>query len=367
MLQPREVFEEFRKCGVDFVAGVPDSLLKDFCAYIADHVPNSVIAANEGGAVALAAGHHLATGGLPMVYLQNSGLGNIINPLLSLADKEVYALPMVIVIGWRGEPGVHDEPQHRKQGRVMPAMLEAMEVPFRVLTTLADVEWACSRAREGSGPVALVVRKGTFAPYAAEERTASLQMSREEAIEQIVAALDPDDAIVSTTGMISRELFEARKRRGEPSRDFLTVGSMGHASAIACGVAAASSSRQVFCLDGDGAMLMHLGSVAVQGQIATANFKHIVLNNGSHDSVGGQPTVAFDVRLDEIARVCGYAVIETVSDRGAVAAAVKKLRGTAGPAFLEIRVRKGAREDLGRPTSSPAENKDAFIRFLAGK
>lgn len=370
MLDPADVVAALRERGIDFYAGVPDSLLQGFCAYVADHAPRHAITANEGAAVALAAGHYLATGRPGVVYLQNSGLGNTINPLLSLADREVYALPMILVIGWRGEPGVEDEPQHRKQGRVMTAMLEAMEMPYRVLSqtsgaALAEIEWVVERARSGSEPAALIVRKGTFAPYRSRGDEAPSGMSREEAIEEIVAQLDERDAVVATTGMISRELFEVRRRRGEDLRDFLTVGSMGHASSIAFGIADAHPERQVVCLDGDGAMLMHLGSVAVLGQAALPNFKHIVLNNGCHDSVGGQPTVALDVRLGEIARSCGYRVLECVAERADLGEAVRALRACEGPAFLEIRVRRGARENLGRPTSSPAANKDAFMRFLA--
>lgn len=373
MLQPADIFSALRAEGVRFFTGVPDSLLKDFCAYVTDHAPacDHVIAANEGAAIGLAAGHHLATGGLPLVYLQNSGLGNTINPLMSLADREVYSLPVIVMIGWRGEPGVKDEPQHVKQGRVMLATLDAMEMPYRVLSddparALEDIAWIAQRAREGSEPVALVVRKGAFASYALQKNEAApFSMPREQAIEEVVAALDPQDAVVATTGMISRELFEIRKRRGEASRDFLTVGAMGHASAIACGVANARPERQVFCLDGDGAMLMHMGSVAIQGQVAGANFKHVVINNGCHDSVGGQPTVGFRVNLADVARACGYRVLESVAEPEKIGEAVRALRAADGPAMLEIRVRKGARKDLGRPTSSPIENKQAFMRFLS--
>lgn len=373
MLQPADIFSALRAEGVRFFTGVPDSLLKDFCAYVTDHAPacDHVIAANEGAAIGLAAGHHLATGGLPLVYLQNSGLGNTINPLMSLADREVYSLPVIVMIGWRGEPGVKDEPQHVKQGRVMLATLDAMEMPYRVLSddparALEDIAWIAQRAREGSEPVALVVRKGAFASYALQKNEAApFSMPREQAIEEVVAALDPQDAVVATTGMISRELFEIRKRRGEASRDFLTVGAMGHASAIACGVANARPERQVFCLDGDGAMLMHMGSVAIQGQVAGANFKHVVINNGCHDSVGGQPTVGFRVNLADVARACGYRVLESVAEPEKIGEAVRALRAADGPAMLEIRVCKGARKDLGRPTSSPIENKQAFMRFLS--
>ena len=371
MLQPADVYGALESRGAVFFAGVPDSLLKELCAYISTHVApeHHVIAASEGAAVALAAGHHLATGEVGVVYLQNSGFGNAVNPLLSLADQEVYSIPMILVIGWRGEPPVHDEPQHVKQGRVTVAMLDAMEIPHRVLAQRmpeaeADVEWAVNLARGSRQPVALLVRKGTFAPFAVPALEEA-RLTREAAIELIVDALDPRDAIVATTGMTSRELHEIRVRRGEPARDFLTVGSMGHASAIACAIARARPGRQVFCLDGDGAFLMHMGSIAVQGQIGSANFKHVLLNNGRHDSVGGQPTVALDCDLTAVARACGYRTLEPVSAADDVSAAVARLRESGGPALLEIRVGGAARQDLGRPSGTPRENKEAFTAFLS--
>lgn len=373
MLEPATVYSQLSGHGVGLYTGVPDSLLKDFCAYVTDTVPadSHVIAANEGAAVGLAAGYHLATGGLALVYLQNSGVGNIVNPLLSLADPEVYSLPMILLIGWRGEPDVHDEPQHIKQGRVMLAMLDAMEVPYRVLSNEPeaageDIAFAAATAMERRCPFALVVRKGTFAPYKLRSSVDDdSPMSREEAIDRIVANLGPGDVVVSTTGMISRELFEIRRKRNDPAGcDFMTVGSMGHASSIAAGIAMRQPGRQVFCLDGDGAMIMHLGAVAVHGQTAPANFKHVVLNNGCHDSVGGQPTVARRVSLGKIAGACGYRVLDTVRGADALAAAVQCLRNTNGPALLEVLVRKGSRKDLGRPTSTPLDNKKAFMGGL---
>ena len=377
MISAGDVYDSLRAHGVTFFTGVPDSALAALCAHIDRHTSalQHVIAANEGAAVALAAGHHLGSGGLPVVYLQNSGLGNAVNPLLSLADAEVYSLPVILIIGWRGEPSLRDEPQHIKQGRVMLAMLDAMELPYRVLSidqagALADVEWAVNSARTRSQPIALIVRKGTFAPLEAEKTARTTRESligREHAIEIILDALGARDAVVSTTGMISRELYETRVRRREMPRDFLVVGSMGHASATACSIALVQPDRQLFCLDGDGAFLMHMGSIAVQGQSRARNFKHIVLNNGCHDSVGGQPTVAFECDLTGIARSCGYTTLDAVSTAPEIAASVAQLRMTDGPALLEIRVSPGARADLGRPASSPRENKEAFVRFLSAR
>ena len=358
--------------GVDFCAGVPDSLLKPICFYLADHAGDKhVVAANEGGAVALACGYHLATGKVPLVYLQNSGQGNTINPLLSLADRDVYSIPLLLLIGWRGEPGTKDEPQHVKQGKVTVSLLEAIDIPHRILVPEAEAARRCvdellAIATAESRPVALMVRKDTFEPYKPTGQTSrDFEMTREQAIEAVVAVLGETDAIVSTTGKISRELYEYRDRASQGhEREFLTVGSMGHASQIAMGIALARPDRQVFCLDGDGAMLMHMGGAAIVGAAAVANFKHVIFNNGVHDSVGGMATVGLRVSFTDIVKACGYTEAWRVERREDVAEKVAQLRAVRGPAMLEIMVQKGARADLGRPKTSPIENKTAFCEFL---
>lgn len=370
----REVFDALRSNGVTFFTGVPDSLLKDICAYITDNLDGDrhIIAANEGAAVALAAGHYLATRELSVVYLQNSGLGNTINPLLSLADPEVYSIPMVLLIGWRGEPGVKDEPQHIKQGRVMLPLLESMELPYAVLETdparaAVQIEEVCRVAVSEQTPYALVVRAGTFEPYKlARELPNPYPLTREEAIRLVLGGLDERAAVVSTTGKASREVFEYRVAQGEGhERDFLTVGSMGHCSQIALGLSLRQPDRQVYCLDGDGSVLMHMGSLAVIGANAGPNFKHIVINNGAHESVGGQPTVGFALDLPAIARGCGYRESLEASTPSAVEAAVARLAEIEGPALLEIRVNIGSRKDLGRPTQGPLQNRDELMAWLA--
>jgi len=350
--------------GVDFFCGVPDSLLKNFCAYITDQCGEKhVITANEGGAVALASGHYLATGKPALVYMQNSGQGNAVNPLASLADPDVYSIPMLLLVGWRGEPGVHDEPQHVKQGKITVSLFETMGIPTYVLADdwTSQVSAACKQAMDEKRPVALIVRKGLFADYKLQNKKPDIaDLPREKAIEQLLETLPPDAVIVSTTGMISRELYETRERRGEGhGRDFLTVGSMGHASQIALGIAMAQPKRPVICLDGDGASIMQLGNMAIVGQSGCANLTHIVLNNAAHDSVGGQPTVGGAIDLPAIASACGYEVVEKVGGES---------RSTKDrPLFVEIKVAKGARKDLGRPKEPPQVNKALFMETLGVK
>lgn len=374
-ISPVDLLNALRTRGVEHFVGVPDSLLKRFCDHMVTSLPPEahVITANEGGAVGMAIGHFLGTGSPSLVYLQNSGLGNAINPLMSLADPDVYGIPMVLLIGWRGEPGQLDEPQHVAQGRVTPALLDALQIPYAVLDEDADPDAVChdiiQRMTERSGPVALLVRAGTFVEVAGSPpglRPPMSELSREDAIRCVVAALPSEAVVVATTGHISRELFEVRaeQRGAGAGADFLTVGGMGHASSIALALACARPTRRVVCLDGDGALLMHLGALPIVGDLGPPNLTHIVLNNGVHESVGGQPTVGFDIDMPAMAIASGYLSAVTVDDSEQLDGALAQLAERSGPDFIEVRVRRGARSDLGRPTSTPRENRDALMTAL---
>lgn len=366
-MESPELLLAFREVGVRFFCGVPDSLLADFCACVDDQLSpeQHVIAANEGNAVALAAGHYLATDAVPVVYLQNSGLGNCVNPLISMADPGVYAVPLVLLIGWRGEPEVADEPQHVKQGEVTRAQLDVLGIPYRVVDAASDPKalaaWAKTSATERSGPVALLVRKGSFEKYArGAARPAPGTLRRETAIGQLLE-LAGDALVVATTGKTAREVFELRVAAGEPCRDFLTVGSMGHASSIAAGVAIGAEGRRVVCLDGDGAALMHLGAMPVMAGSAPPDVLHVLLNNAAHESVGGQPTVADRVDWRAVALGFGYAAYEKASTTSEIAQGWATLSAVPGLRMLEVSIDVGSRADLGRPTSSPLENRQAFV------
>ena len=372
MIRPSFFYERLRNYGIDFYAGVPDSLLKNLCAYITDHADanHNIIAANEGGAVGLAAGHYLATGQPACVYMQNSGEGNIINPLASLTDPEVYNIPVLLLIGWRGRPGVHDEPQHVKQGKVTTGLLNTMGINFDVLSkeeNKAEKQIAKAiKALQNKEVYALVIEKDTFEDYMLQNvEKNDLTMSREEAIQTVAAVLGEKDCIVSTTGMISRELFEYRAAMNQGhERDFLTVGSMGHASQIALGIAMAKPDRKVWCFDGDGATIMHMGSMAVVANKAPKNYIHVVFNNGAHDSVGGQPTVGMKIDLPAIANAVGYKNTFSVSEKSLLTKVVDEVKNIEGTTLLEIKVKKGNRKDLGRPTTTPIQNKEALMEFL---
>ena len=374
MITPQFFIGTLKKHGIEFFAGVPDSLLKNICAYISDNLDDkhNIITANEGGAIGLAAGYHLATGKIPVVYMQNSGEGNIINPLASLTDKEVYNIPILLVIGWRGRPGVHDEPQHVKQGKVTLQLLDTMGIKYEVLSkdeseAAQQIATAVDYMRSTNEVFALVVEKDTFDTYKLKKNEVRKEypMSREEAIQTVAGALKAKDVIVSTTGMISRELFEYRAAKNQShEKDFLTVGSMGHASQIALGIALEKNDRKVWCFDGDGAAIMHMGSMAIVGQMKPKNYVHVVFNNGAHDSVGGQPTVGLKINLSQIAESCGYEYVFNIETEDALAETLQRIQTIDGLVFMQVCVRKGNRKDLGRPTTTPIQNKEALMSFL---
>lgn len=374
MISPKFFIDKLEENNINFFTGVPDSLLKNICAYIEDNKDenHNIIAANEGAAMGLATGHYLATGEIPVVYMQNSGEGNIINPLASLTDKEVYNIPILLIIGWRGRPGVHDEPQHIKQGKVTLHLLETMGIKYTILSKdeneftnqLNDVIEYMAKTKES---FAFVVEKDTFEDYKLQnnQQYENLEMSREEAIQIVADSLDENAVIVSTTGMISRELFEYRANSNQThEKDFLTVGSMGHASQIALGIALEKSNHKIYCFDGDGAAIMHMGSMAIIGSKHPENYIHIIFNNGAHDSVGGQPTVGLQINIPEIAKALNYKKVFSIKDRMSLKEVLNKINGEKGPIMLEIQVKKGNRKDLGRPTTTPIQNKEALMKFL---
>lgn len=363
--------------GADFYSGVPDSQLRALCDYLIDRYgtdpTHHIIAANEGNAVALAAGYHLATGKIPVVYMQNSGEGNIINPVASLMNDKVYAIPCVFIVGWRGEPGVHDEPQHIYQGEVTLKLLEDMDIAHFVISKdtteigLAEKMQEFRQILAEGKQVAFVIKKGALEFDGKVKYENGNTMTREEIIKHIVN-FTGDDPIVSTTGKASRELFEIREARGEGhEKDFLTVGSMGHASSIALGIAMQKPDRKIWIIDGDGAALMHMGAMAVIGANAPKNIVHIVINNGAHETVGGMPTVASKINLVAIAKGCGYPNTVSVESFEELDEVLEQAKSKDELSLIEVKCSIGARENLGRPTTTAQQNKAAFVRHLQNK
>lgn len=372
-MQVEDFFAVLKKHELHSFYGVPDSLLKSLCAYLTDNVEakHHIITANEGNAVAMACGHYLATNELAVVYMQNSGLGNCVNPLLSLADEEVYKIPLLMLIGWRGEPGIKDEPQHLKQGKLTDKLLACLGVAYEILPknineAATAVEQAVRYMRTTNKPYAFLIQHDSFEEYKlVNQRVSTYQLSREAALGLVVKNLSATDIVVATTGQISRELYEYREHHQQSHQtDFLTVGSMGHASSIALAIAIEKPQAQVVCFDGDGACLMHLGALPVIAAQKLANFKQVVFNNEAHDSVGAQPTCAAIMNLTQVAQNCSYQKVWSVATAAEISDVMPDFLAFNGTGFMEIKVKCGARKDLMRPQEKPVENKESFMRFL---
>jgi phosphonopyruvate decarboxylase len=372
MIHPEKLYNFLKQQGVEFFTGVPDSLLKYFLKYLQDHVPDNkhLITANEGLAIGLAAGYNISTGKIPLVYLQNSGLGNIINPLTSLADKEVYSIPMVLMIGWRGRPGTKDEPQHKKMGRITISLLDSLEVPYYILdqqeqNAFEKIKLAIEMAAKEQKPVALLVPEEIFEKYEGKNEPDHFTLVREDIIKEIIQQLKGDEIVVCTTGKMGREFNEQNiAAKNKIKKNLLSVGAMGHANHIALGIKMNNEKNKMIMLDGDGALLMHMGSLSLIPQQLKEGFIHIVINNGSHESVGGQPTSGFVTDLCGIAKACGYNTVISISNENEFKNWIKTGLNSNETQFVEIRTCRSSRNDLGRPAGSPIEWKNNLITAL---
>ena len=372
-IKPTDFFHQLTNNGIEFFTGVPDSLLKEFCLCVNDNVSDldHIITANEGNAIALAAGNYMAKKSIPLVYMQNSGLGNAINPLLSLCDPDVYSIPLIVMIGWRGEPKVKDEPQHIKQGKIQLKLLESMEIPYEIISKEGNnykkqIVRSIRIAESENRPFVLLIKKGTFGNYISENQNIKNDfMKREKALEIILEGINNNTIIVSTTGKTSREIYEIREKSIQShQRDFLTVGSMGHCSSIALGIALAKPQRKVVCIDGDGSLIMHMGSLATISSLKPNNYYHILLNNAVHDSVGGQETAAKNIDLSAIVKAIEFNKTFLALNINQLKEKILKLMSSKGPSFLEVKISPGSRKDLGRPSMKPIANKESFMRFI---
>ena len=367
------LFDTLDSLGIDFYTGVPDSLLNDFCNYLSDNIPDGrhVMAANEGNAVAIAAGHYLATGRIPLVYMQNSGIGNAANPLLSLAHDCVYGIPMILVIGWRGDPSGTDHAQHRKQGELTPALMEDMDIPFEILdsdeTVLEKFRWAARKARDISSPVALIVKKSILAQKVKkQDYPYSALMSREEAISAVLDIIGPDAVYLATTGRTTRELHENLSVRGwaDVGKEFLNVGAMGHLSSVGLGIALAKPDKKVVIFDGDAAAVMHMGSFATNCRYPASNLLHIVLNNGVNESVGGQKSAGRVVDLTGVAAACGYQTPGNALETEKDVVGFLKVPSNGMPRFIDLYVRQGIRPDMPKLNINHKSQRDALMEAL---
>ena len=373
MVNQKDLFEALNAMGVDFYTGVPDSLLNNFCLYMVQNIPDGqhVMAANEGNAIGIAAGHYMATGNIPVVYMQNSGIGNATNPLLSLTHDCVYGIPMVLVIGWRGDPAINDHAQHRKQGELTPVLMKDMDIPYEILdsddTVIDKFTWAVGKAKEISSPVALIAKKAILTEKVkTQEYPESKLMNREEAVSAVVEVLGSDAVYLGTTGRATREVHEQLKVHGVgEGHEFQNVGSMGHMSSVGLGLALARPDKKVVVFDGDAAVVMHMGALATNCRYKAGNMIHIVLNNGVNESVGGQPSAGYVVNLTEVAAACGYRTpghaVETKEELQRI---IRDFDRGEMPLFVDVHVRKGIRSDMPKLVIDHKAQKDALMKNL---
>jgi len=371
-IEPKVIVDFFKSKEVEMVTGVPDSVLSGLIDALASEFTGSqhITAANEGNAAAIAIGHYLSSGSPAVVYLQNSGLGNLVNPIVSLANKRIYEIPAMLIVGWRGEPGKKDEPQHLFQGLITKELLELLEIPVFLIDDNANcldvLEAAWKKMSESQQFTAVIVKNDAFVKkeqiHGSNVCSPHFSLSREAAIEELFDLISDEYFVIATTGKCGREVFEVRERRGEANTDFLTVGGMGHASSIALGICASQPTKKVLCIDGDGALLMHLGALPVVGSVAPKHFIHAVMNNQCHESVGGQETVICDVDLKLMIKGAGYKSYNLVTSKKHLKDVWLSLMSKDGPHFIEIKINSSSRQNLGRPKDTPIENRNKFMQ-----
>lgn len=373
MVDLKQLFESLDEKGVKFFTGVPDSLLNNFCLYLVNNIPEGqhVMAANEGNAVAIAAGNYMATGNIPVVYMQNSGIGNATNPLLSLTHDCVYGIPMILVIGWRGDPAINDHAQHKKQGELTPVLMKDMDIPYEILddenTVVDKFAWAVKKAKEISSPVALIAKKAILTEKVKkQEYPESKLMNREEAVSAVVDVLGENAIYLGTTGRATREVHEQLKEHGVgEGHEWQNVGSMGHVSSVGLGIALAKPEQRVVVFDGDAAAVMHLGALATNCRYKAGNMIHIVLNNGVNESVGGQPSAGYVINLTDIAADCGYKnpghAVETKEELQSI---IKDFKKGEMPLFIDVHVRQGIRSDMPKLNIVHKAQKEALMKNL---
>jgi len=351
MIDVRHFVDELIRQDANVFTGIPCSYLTPLIhEVIARKETRYVLASSEGDALAIASGIWLA-GGMGVVFCQNSGLGNMVNPLTSM--NEPFGIPALLLVTWRGKPGVKDEPQHKRMGEITPELLSLIGVEWELLpqeegTALEVLKRACNFIRRVQRPYALVMSRSTFTSDEDIAIPSSNYPSRSEALAAFLDNVDAGAVVIATTGKTGRELFTLDDRCGH----FYCVGSMGYASSVAHGIALGSK-RRVYLLDGDGAAIMHMGNLTSIGSSHPANLIHIVLDNGCYDSTGAQPTASTSVDFVALALAVGYAQAQSCRSQGDFVLALRSHLPGTGPRLLHVPIRMGSMSQLGRPTTTP--------------
>ena len=366
MIELKNFFDFLKRKNISFFTGVPDSILKEFSIYIKKNKINHIATTNEGSAVALATGYHLSKNKIPAIYLQNSGFANSINPLVSVLHKKVYSIPSLLIIGWRGFPGSKDEPQHLTKGLITKNLLKLLGIKFCVLKNkndFKDLSNLIDYSKKNKTPIACLVKKNTFNKNKKIHKLKKEKINcvkRDHFIRELLGSIKKNTKIISTTGYISRELFR-KSSEIQKKNNFYVVGGMGHCSMIALGYSLFTN-KKVLCLDGDGSMLMHFGSLFTIGQYSKKNFKYILLNNNSHESVGGQETYLQNINLKKIVKELKFDNYYLIRNSKELKSKLKFFLNSKKRSFLEVKMSKfNENHLLGRPKNF-IEIKNNFMK-----
>ena len=352
MIKVDALINLLKKNNTNFFTGVPDSVLKELSSYLKNK-RNHIIATNEGAAVSIGIGHYLSTKKIPCIYMQNSGLSNALNPLISIAHKKVYSIPLILVIGWRGSPRIKDEPQHNVKGKITQQLLKLLNIKYTVLKSnkdFAKFDKQIKYAKKSKSIVACLIERGTLQKIIkSNSKKDFYNLDKEFFLKKLLEELPSKSKVIASTGYNSRELMYLRKKFNfNNSKDFYMVGGMGHTSSVALGFSL-SSKNKTFCIDGDGSFLMHLGSIMTAGNFANKNFKYILLNNNTHDSVGGQSTNADNIDFDRLSKSLGFKKFYSIKKKQNLRKIIKNFIKINSPSFLEVKVTNSKIKKLPRP------------------
>lgn len=374
MISCQDFFNILKENGFTFFTGIPDSTFKNFMKFIVDNdgkCLQNLVACNECESIALSAGYYLATNKIGIAYMQNSGLGKAINPLTSLCDQDTYSIPVLLLIGWRGEPGKNDAPQHKKMGRIMLSLLETLEIPYSILEP--DLDYIKNEMKKAKKyfnnrkePYAFIIRRNFFEDYDIKTlQKNNYELNREEAIELIMDNLDENDIVISTTGLISREVYEYRENREKDHfKSFYNIGSMGCASSIGLSIALQRPNKRILIFDGDGAAIMQMGVFTTIGKNFPDNLVHIIFDNHAHETTGNQPSNSTAVNFHQVALASNYNYGTIVTTKSQLLDVINEIKHKKGPQMIVVRVKMGFRLDLKRPEKEPTNYKEYLMKYL---
>ena len=354
MIKIDSLINVLKKNDINFFTGIPDSILIELSRFLQNKNKRKHIrATSEGSAISIGIGHYLSTKQVPCIYMQNSGLSNALNPLISITSKKVYNIPLVLIIGWRGSPRVKDEPQHNVKGKITESILKLLNIKYTIVRSgndLSQFNKIVKNAKKNNNIAACLIEQGTIKKIKKTYNKKNFyKLNKELFLKTLLETLEKNSKVISSTGYNSRELMYLRnKYKLINTKDFYMVGGMGHTASVALGYSL-STKKKTICIDGDGSFLMHLGSIKTAGTFANNNFKYILLNNNSHDSVGGQNTYANNIDFEKLSKSLGFKKFYKIKNNKNLKQNIKRFLKGNNLNFLEVKITNSKIKNLPRP------------------